>query len=319
MVNNYINKNKIRKLTFPAVILLITILSSIKISYSTLNEKELKSKFDFFKPVIEKLETMNVDSTFIQYLLSNPNTNFDDKYIKINVTGYLKKPDYSSHYNDYSVQKSLEFIQNNYDILKNCEEKYNVSKEVITSVIWIETKHGNYLGNHHIPSVFLSTAMANQDEYIQFNIKNLHNTFEGNEAELPQLEKKINQRAEKKSKWAINELKYLEKIYHSGKIDVINLKGSWAGAFGLSQFLPSSYTRNAVDGDNDGIIDLFNVSDAIYSVANYLKTAGWGKSEKKQRKAVYSYNHSKAYVNAVLTLAQKITEKENEIQSDKEQ
>ncbi|MFC2131994.1 lytic murein transglycosylase, partial [Bacteroidota bacterium] len=229
------------------------------------------------------------------------------------------KPDYTHHYNDFSVKKSLDFLKTNYKILDKCQKKYGVPKEVITSVIWIETKHGNYLGKHHIPSVFLSTAMANQEVNILLNKKNLHESYNGSKNKLPALEKKIEKRASKKSKWAINEIKNLGKIYKAGKVNILNLNGSWAGAFGLSQFLPSSYIRWAVDGNGDGIIDLFNTEDAIYSVANYLKVNGWGDSKEQQEKAVYHYNNSKAYVNAVLTLAEKVKKRFSESEKAKQQ
>ncbi len=295
-----------RQIILYSVILSITLLSTIRWSYSSLSEEEIKAKYKFFQPVIDKLISDDIDSSFIYALLSDPNTKFNEKYVKINVTGYLKKPDYSGFYNDNSLNKSLEFLNNNLDKLIACEEKYNVAKEVITAIIWVETKHGDYLGNDHIPSVYLSTALASQEEYIDLNKKTMRKDFTGTDSELVELDRKIEKRAVKKAKWALNELKSLHKIHSKGKIDILALRGSWAGAFGLSQFLPSSYLRCAVDGNGDNIIDLFTVEDAIYSVANYLKMAGWKSNTRSQEKAVYSYNNSNDYVNAVLKLTQKI-------------
>ena len=130
--------------------------------------------------------------------------------------------------------------------------------------------------------------MADRDEYIALNKQILRKDFEGTEEELAELDKKIESRAVKKAKWAVNELKSLAKIYKKGQMDILNIRGSWAGAFGLTQFLPSSYLRCAVDGNGDKKIDLYNVDDAIYSVANYLSLAGWSNNPKDQRKAVYS-------------------------------
>ena len=144
-----------RQIVFYSVIILITLLTTIKLTYSSLSEEEIQEKIKFFKPVIEKLIANDIDSSFVYSLFSNPNTNFDEKYIKINVTGYLKKPDYSQHYDENSVNKSLEFIEKYSEKLTECEKKYKVSKEVITAIIWIETKHGDFLGNHHILSVYL--------------------------------------------------------------------------------------------------------------------------------------------------------------------
>jgi membrane-bound lytic murein transglycosylase B len=116
----------------------------------------------------------------------------------------------------------------------------------------------------------------------------------------------IVRRAEKKAAWALKELKALQTIQERKVMDVAQLKGSWAGAFGFPQFLPSSYNSWAVDGDADGIIDLYNLPDAGHSIGNYLKDNGWSDNKTSQRKAVHHYNNSDAYVDAVFTLASKV-------------
>lgn len=66
------------------------------------------------------------------------------------------------------------------------------------------------------------------------------------------------------------------KILDEGHIRVDELKGSWAGAMGQNQFMPSSYLRYGADGDDDGKIDIWtNTRDVFASTANYLKTEGW--------------------------------------------
>jgi lytic murein transglycosylase len=66
------------------------------------------------------------------------------------------------------------------------------------------------------------------------------------------------------------------KIVETGDIDASRLRGSWAGAFGHTQFMPSTFQRLAVDGDGDGRRDIMDsVPDALASTANFLKRAGW--------------------------------------------
>ena len=66
------------------------------------------------------------------------------------------------------------------------------------------------------------------------------------------------------------------KIVQDGDINPANLRGSWAGAFGHTQFMPSTFQRLAVDGDGDGHRDIMtSVPDAVHSTANFLKKAGW--------------------------------------------
>ncbi|MCI0474490.1 MAG: lytic murein transglycosylase [Ignavibacteria bacterium] len=288
------------------ILIAVVIAATVKISYSTLRPGSYEQKAAFFKPVIDKLIKRGADSSFIFTVINDKRTKFNEKYVKINVTGYLKKVDYSSNYNSFSVRKSRQFIRENKVLLDKCEKEFKVPKEVITAVLWVETKHGSYLGDNHIASVYLSTAMCDQSEFIELNKKELHENFAGDSSELAELEKKISERAKKKSRWAINELVYLSKINKSATIPVLDLNGSWAGAFGLSQFLPSSYFNWAVDGNGDGVIDLFNKDDAIFSVANYLKQNGWSDSYDSWKKAIYHYNNSKDYVDAILKLASKL-------------
>jgi peptidoglycan lytic transglycosylase B len=286
---------------------MIYILFAVAMLSSSFLEKNKSSenKAEFFAPLIKTLRAEGVDSLFIDKLIMNEGVKFNEKYVKINVTGYHKKADYSSHYNSRAVRKSKEFYSEYSSLLANAEKIYGVPKEVITSILWVETRHGSYLGSHHLPSVFVSTAMASEGEFIDLNSEMLRETYAENSDSLAKYMNKLQARSKKKSKWAVTEIKALSELDQKG-IDIFALEGSWAGAFGMSQFLPSSYLQWAVDGDGDGKINLFEHQDAIHSVANYLKTNGWGESDKKQRKAVYHYNHSTAYVDAVLKLAELI-------------
>ncbi len=262
-----------------------------------------ESTFGIFKPAVDSLLKKGVDSAFIMQILQDENTVFNEKYVKINVTGYLTSTDYSHFYNDKSIKKNVDFINENIALLQAAEKQYDIPKEAIAAILWVETKHGSYLGNNQLPSVFLSTSLVNLQKYIDLNISSIDST-KYSKKEYEALIKKVYQRSERKSKWAIQELVAMSKARKKYSIDFTKVYGSWAGAFGMSQFLPSSFLQWAVDGNNDGKIDLFSLEDAVFSVANYLKSHGWNKDNSK---AVYAYNNSKAYVNAVLTLYQKIS------------
>jgi hypothetical protein len=79
---------------------------------------------------------------------------------------------------------------------------------------------------------------------------------------------------------------------------------SYAGAMGPMQFLPSTFTSYAVDGDHDGNADIMSAPDAIYSAANYLCANGAGGGPDSLYRAIWHYNHADWYVQMVLTLAQ---------------
>jgi len=88
-------------------------------------------------------------------------------------------------------------------------------------------------------------------------------------------------------------------------MDPTAIASSYAGAVGYAQFMPTNILAYAQDGDQDGRIDLLVHADAIASIANYLKRHGWrpGISREQQEKAIYAYNPSSFYVNAILKVA----------------
>ena len=288
-------------------ILLLLLLSAFAPTTTTENQQiEKNSKINLFQPVIDKLISQGADSTFVYDIVKDSRTKFGEKYCKFNVTGFLGKADYSKHYNKRAVTKTKLFYTDNLDLLDRAEKKYNVPKEIISALLYVETRHGNYLGKHHVVSVYLSLAMVDQQYYVKQNIKRLDKKFKGDSNKYKRLKAKVLKRTETKSAWAIEQLLALEKVGKKYDDDILNIRGSWAGAFGISQFIPTSFVDWAVDGNNDNNTNLFDMEDAVFSVANYLKINGWGDTLKEQKKALYHYNHSDAYVNAILKLAKRI-------------
>jgi membrane-bound lytic murein transglycosylase B len=118
----------------------------------------------------------------------------------------------------------------------------------------------------------------------------------------------------RQQQFAVRELKDLLKAAHKFGWDLFQIPGSPTGAIGLAQFEPSSL-KDAVDGNGDGKIDLFDPADAIPSVANYLATRGWDGEPHHQQRAVYAYyggnydaDPHKYYLTAVLKYAHEVGE-----------
>ncbi len=121
-----------------------------------------------------------------------------------------------------------------------------------------------------------------------------------------QFEKKANHR----TRWAYDQLKAFLNYSQREAIDPVQIRGSYAGALGVAQFIPTSIMAYARDGNNDGRVDLFDHADAIASIANFLKRFGWRENIRPEDayRVIHNYNRSSYYVNTVLEIAKKLKE-----------
>lgn len=244
-----------------------------------------------------------VDKAYIEQLLQDSMTSFDEKYVRTNVTNFATKPDYSHNWNSEAVASVREFLSKHHEVLHRADSIHGVPPSIIAALLWVETKHGRVTGKHHVPSVYLSVLLSNEPAFIESNTALVMKARAIDTTKIDSVRESVIKRADRKVNWAAQQLKALHTIQVRKTMNTVTLRGSWAGAFGLTQFLPSSYVSSAADGNGDGLIDLYQLDDAVFSVANYLDRAGWGKSPEQQRKAIHHYNNSDDYVNAVMKLA----------------
>ena len=146
---------------------------------------------------------------------------------------------------DKRIKNGKKFIQDNLNSLERAEKEFGVPKEIIVSILGIETRYGKIMGNYRVIDSLMTLGFDYprradffKDELIKFFL-----------------------------------------LTRENDLNIYEIKGSYAGAMGYGQFISSSYRAYAVDFDGDNSIDLFNsVDDAIGSIANYLKVHGWKKN-----------------------------------------
>jgi len=206
-----------------------------------------------------------------------------------------------------SADACLAFIDKYKAVMEQAEQKYGVDKETIAALMRCETRHGSVTGDYHVFSVYASMALMDEKPFITKSVERARQDLSDRKASDSEINSRlqwIRNRAASRSKWAYKELTNMLKIDQGGHADALSIYGSWAGAFGWSQFLPSSYLSRAVDGNGDTKIDLFSAPDAIHSVANYLSKAGYKIGDfASRRRAIFSYNNSSAYVESIMGLA----------------
>ena len=179
------------------------------------------------------------------------------------------------------IVAGVKFYSENKNLVLQVSKEYDVDPFVILSIAGIESNYGRHYKGF---TVFNSL-------YTQIH-------------EMP-----------KRAKWASNELaSYLEYCYKDN-VDPQSIEGSYAGAFGFGQFIPSSFNRYSVDFDDDGFRRPHDWPDVLGSIANYLRMNGYGANSSDYSKegdiykSVFAYNHADNYVMAVLELTEKIRER----------
>lgn len=173
----------------------------------------------------------------------------------------LMRPTQQSFFKNWRVYRSrfvepirinagLRFWQTHRETLERAEAEYGVPQEVILGILGVETLYGRDMGSFRVIDVlatlafdFPKTAKRDRSDFFQ--------------AELAS---------------------FLRQQMQAGR-DPLQPKGSYAGAMGMGQFMPSSLQNFAVDFDGDGIIDLSQATDAIGSVAHYFQAYGWKRGQ----------------------------------------
>ncbi|CAM2058826.1 membrane-bound lytic murein transglycosylase B [Desulfovibrionales bacterium] len=182
-------------------------------------------------------------------------------------------------------------------LLDQVWKHYGIPPKLIIAFLIIETRLGDYLGEQQAFTSLASLAATTDLEAVAPWLADLPITLE---QRTWLAEREIAKAAE-----AYLQLKALLCFADHNHLNPLAIPGSIYGAFGLCQFMPTTALSLAVDGDNDGHIDLFGVPDAVFSIGNFLKQAGWkpGLSHKEQLAVVHRYNHDDTYAQAVLAIA----------------
>jgi membrane-bound lytic murein transglycosylase B len=143
---------------------------------------------------------------------------------------------------DKRIKSGIKFWKEHQALLKQVEQKYQVPAEIVVAIVGVETFYGAYKGKAPVFDTLVTFAF-----------------------DYP-----------KRARFFTAELEQFLRLSAAQKFDVRSIKGSYAGAMGMPQFIASSYRNYAVDFDGDGVANLFdNKQDVLGSVANYFKRHGW--------------------------------------------
>ena len=207
------------------------------------NEKEFKEWLVNFKAyALEKKiseKTLNLAMSDVVFL---PDV---IKYDRFQPEFYEDTKTYiSKRTSKQKVSAGIKLYELNKDFINSVDNKFSVEKELLLALMGIETNFGTYVGKMDILS---SLATLSFDQ--------------------------------RRSDFFTKELITILQLIDEGKIDHNILYGSWAGAFGFFQFMPSTIDNYAIDYDKNNIIELKSTKDSFASAANYINKIGWKKNQ----------------------------------------
>ena len=238
---------------------------------------DIQSDFDKWKIDFKKVALKNNISEKTFDLVMRDTKFLSDviKYDRFQPEFYEDTKTYiSKRTSSNKVSKGVKFYKNNNNLIDEVSVEYKIEKELLLALMGIETNFGTYVGKMDILS---SLATLSFDQ--------------------------------RRSEFFTDELLTLLKLIEDNHIDYKTLYGSWAGAFGFFQFMPSTMKNYAIDYDNNNSINLKDNSDAYASAANYLSKIGW----KDDQPCFYKINLSENIPKKILNVSAKKLHNKNKL------
>ena len=210
-----------------------------------------------------------------------------------------RKKVYPGVVTEANARRCRDFLAANPQYFARAQKLHGIPPEILVSLLFVETRLGTAIGGgNNALHTLASMAVSKKPEQIPDWLAKLP------EEHVQRLEW-IEELMQKRSEWAYKEMKALVLYVRKYHLDMRTISGSYYGAIGYSQFMPTNIEPYGVDSDGKGMIDLFTMSDAVASVANYLAKHGWkpGLNREAQHKVLKTYNHVDIYPNTILALA----------------
>jgi membrane-bound lytic murein transglycosylase B len=265
-------------------------------------------------PLIERLAADGFDRQAMVALFARPEVLFEPEAMAGKLSGLIRsktketasltaalRKSFSRNYlTNWAIGRAHTYRVENKALLEEVSAKYGVPEEIIVSILLVETRLGENTGNrcvfNRLASMARSADLEDLRPYLDASLI------------TPDTEEFARRRLREKADWAYAELKALLRIAERDGTDPLGFRGSVYGAIGLCQFMPSNVISYGVDADRDGRTDPFAKPDALHSIANYLRGHGWreGLDREGQHRVIFGYNHSTAYADTVLSVAEKI-------------
>ena len=244
--------------------------------------------FDDQQKVLDKVKAQThkagkAEITFIEKSLKDNRLLINNEVIK----RFKEKPEKIKTYEQYKkifvnkerIEGGAKFFEKNKKLLSEISKEFSIDPIVLVAIVGVETNYGSKTSGFTVINSLYTQA-----------------------AKMP-----------KRSTWAAKEIAELLSFCYQNNIDPYSIEGSYAGAFGYGQFIPSSFNRLSIDYNKDGEKDPYDWEDVLGSVAYYLVENGYPKNSFNFSyksgiwHAIRTYNRSDKYANAIIDLRNEIS------------
>ncbi len=206
---------------------------------------------------------------------------------------------YASFHSTVHFRLGAHFIRQHRSEFERMERTLKVPREIVAAILVVESQIGRNTGKEVVLYRLSRVSSVAAPSNVRRNFELLRK--EDSSVTLPAVE----DRARYLETTFLPEIPALIEISKRNKINILRVRGSIAGAFGLPQFLPSAFLKYGFDGNGDGFVSLYNEVDALWSAANYLASFGYREELPllERRAILWRYNKSEAYIDTILAVA----------------
>jgi membrane-bound lytic murein transglycosylase B len=254
-----------------------------------------------YQPLIQRLTQDGFDPQSLSTLFVDSRAEPIPSRMSIRITSGEVPDLYTQFLTAEAILSAKRFLRENSNLLGEMGKGFEVDQEVVVAILLVESRFGENIGKWRVVPTLASMAISDSPENLQASYEKLL------EADPSLSYERVEEVARRRANWAYQELKCFLKIIREEKTDPLEVRGSYAGALGMAQFVPSSYLAFA--WSNKGLDHwLLSKEESIFSIANYLKVHGWKKNLTlaKKKRVLWHYNRSEPYIDTIFEIAKKL-------------